>query len=100
MSYPLRSSEPLLQFLPTILSTWIVDNLCDDLALPDPPAPSPSADERYYFEDQRGRRWSTVTRLLNWVLQRVLEQETDGTHLAAIGAIEDESDLFEGTPRI
>jgi hypothetical protein len=95
MSYPLRSSEPLVQFLPTILSTWIVDNLCDDLALPDPPAPS--ADERH-FEDQRGRRWST--RLLHWILQQVLEQETDGTHLAAIGAIEHESDLFEGTPRI
>ncbi len=83
-----------MQFLPIIASTWIVDNLCDDLALPDPPAPS--ADERY-FEDQRGRRWST--RLLIWVLQRVFEQETDGTHLAAIGAIEHESDLFEGTPR-
>ncbi len=65
------------------MSTWIVDNLFDDLALPDPPASS--ADERH-FEDQRGRRWST--RLLNWVLQQVLEQETDGTHLAAIGAIE------------
>ena len=95
MSYPLRSSEPLVQFLPTILSTWIVDNLFDYLALPDPPAPS--ADDRH-FEYQRGRRWST--KLLNWVLQQVLEQETDGTHLAAIGAIEHESDLFEGTPRI
>jgi hypothetical protein len=100
MSYPLRSSEPLVQFnynlvLPTILSTWIVDNLCDDLALPD--APAPRTDKRY-FEDQRRRRWST--RLLNWVLQQVLEQETDGTHLAAIGAIEHESDLFKGTPRI
>ena len=95
MSYPLRSSEPLVQVLPTILSTWIVDNLCDDLALPDPPAPS--ADERH-FEDQRGRRWST--RLLNWVLQRMLEQETDGIHLADIGAIEHEYDLFEDTPRI
>ncbi len=31
------------------------------------------------------------------MLQRVLEQGTDGTHLAAIGAIEHESDLFEGT---
>ncbi len=31
------------------------------------------------------------------VLQRGLEQETDGTHLAAIGAIEHESDLFEDT---
>ncbi len=68
-----------MQFLPTDLSTWIVDNLCDDLALPDPPAPS--ADKRY-FEDQRGSRWST--RLLNWVLQRVLEQETDGAHLTEL----------------
>ncbi len=40
------------------------------------------------------------TRLLNWVLERVLEQETDGTYLAAIGAIEREFDLIEGTPRI
>ena len=84
-----------MQFLPTILSTWIVDNLCDDLALPDPPAPS--ADERY-FEDQRGSRWNT--RSLKWELQQVLEQETDVIHLAAIGVIEHESDLFEGTPRI
>ncbi len=87
MSYPPRSSEPLAQFLPTILSTWIVSssNHCDDLALPDPPAPSADSDEGY-FKDQRGRRRST--RLLNWVLQRVLEQEpvTDGTDLAAVGA--------------
>jgi hypothetical protein len=95
MSYPLRSSEPLVQCLPTILSTWIVDNLCDNLALPYPPALT--AKERY-ITDQRGRKWST--RLLNWVLQQVLEQETDGTHQAAIGAIEHESDLFEGTLRI
>jgi hypothetical protein len=97
MSYPLREKEPLLQFLPTILATWIVDHLSDDLELPNPA--QPSADERrHHFEDHQGRKWSTSS--LNWVLQHVLVHANDGSHLAAIGAIEHESELFEGTPRI
>ena len=95
ISYQLRVSEPELQYLPTILSMWIVENLFEELDLPNPP--NPSSDERH-FEDQTGRKWST--RMLNFILQQVLEQDIDGTQLAAIGAIEHESDLFEGTPRI
>ena len=93
--YQRRESEPEPQDLPTILSMWIVDNLFEELESPNPP--NPSSDE-HHFEDQCGRKWST--RMLSFILQRVLEQDIDGTQLAAIGAIEHESDLFEGTPRI
>ena len=95
ISYQLRESEPELQYLPTILSMWIVDNLFEELDLPNPP--NPSSDERH-FEDQCGRKW--ITRMLNFINQQVLEQDMDGTQLAAIGANEHESVLFEGTPRI
>ena len=67
----------------------------EELDLPIPP--NPVSDERY-FEDRCCRKWST--RMLNFILQQVLEQDIDGTQLAAIGANEHESDLFEGTPRI
>jgi len=80
MSYPLREKEPLLQFLPTILATWIVDNLSEELEMPNPA--QPSADERrHHFEDHQGRKWSTSS--LNWVLQHVLVPANDGSHLAA-----------------
>jgi hypothetical protein len=74
-----------------------VDNLSEELEMPNPA--QPSADERrHHFEDHQGRKWSTTS--LNWVLQHVLVHANDGSHLAAIGAIEHESELFEGTPRI
>lgn len=95
MSYEPRISEPLLQFLPTILARWIVENLFDDLNLEVPPRPRASDT---VYTDHAGRKWTTMS--LNVVLQRVIEQAADGTHLAVFGAIEHESELFEGTPRI
>ncbi len=81
-----RTSFHFLQIiadLPAILSMWIVDNLFEELDLPNPP--NPSSDE-HHFEDQCGRKWSL--RMLNFILQQVLEQDIDGTQLAATGAIE------------
>ena len=95
VSYSLRILEPLLQFLPTILARWIVDNLFKELNLP-PPGPIRAG--HTYWEDHRGLRWSVQD--LNWVLQRVLREESDGSQLRVIGGIEHESELFEGTPQI
>ena len=80
----------------TILARWIVENLCDALMLPQP-TPVGSNDQ-YIFRDHRGMQWSTQA--LNSVLQNVLVESGDGTQLGVIGAIEDESEFCEGTPRI
>ena len=95
VQYEPRISEPLLQFLPTILARWIVENLFDLLDLLEPSRPRP-VDKVY--TDHEGREWTTTA--LNWVLQQVVVQAADGTHLAVFGAIEHESELYEGTPRI
>ena len=95
VTYRLRILEPLLQFLPTILARWIVDNLADDLNLPDP---GPIRAGHTSWDDHRGRLWSVQD--LNWVLQQVLREESDGSQLRIIGGIEHESELFEGTPQI
>ena len=95
VQYEPRISEPLLQFLPTILARWIVENLFDLLDLLEPPRPRP-VDKVY--TDHEGREWTTTA--LNWVLQQVVVQAADGTHLAVFGAIDHESELYEGTPRI
>ncbi len=44
--------------------------------------------------------WQEVefTKNTEYIPQQVLEQDIDGTQLAAIGAIEHESDLLEGIP--
>ena len=95
VTYEPRILEPLLQFLPTILARWIVENLFDELNLEGPPRPR--ATDTVY-EDHAGRKWTTMS--LNYVLQRAVEQAADGTHLAVFGGIEHESELFEGTSRI
>jgi hypothetical protein len=67
MSYPLREKEPMVQFLLTILVSWIVENISEELKLPNPV--QPSADERrHHFEDHQERKWSTSS--LNRVLQQ------------------------------
>ena len=81
-------------FLPTILARWIVENLFEDLKLPQP-APVRSNDQ-YIYRDQRGMQWSTQA--LNSVLQNVLVESGDGTQLGIIGAIEHDSEFCEGTP--
>ena len=96
VSYPHRLADPLLQYLPTILARWIVENLFKDLNLPDPMPPAARAAGVYI--DHSGRQWSTAA--LNSVLQTVLVEDEDGTQLAVFGAIEHESELCEGTPRI
>ena len=95
VSYSPRIQEPLLQFLPTILARWIIDNLARELKLPDP---GPIRPGHTYWEDHRGRRWSVQD--LNWVLLRVLHEGPDGSQLNIIGGIEHESELCEGTPQI
>ena len=95
VTYEPRILEPLLQFLPTILARWIVENLFDELNLEGPPRPWATDTVN---EDHAGRKWTTMS--LNYVLQRAVEQAADGTHLAVFGGIEHESELFEGTSRI
>ena len=91
-----RLADHRLMYLPTILARFIVENLFDDLGLPDPPAVR--SNDRYVYRDKKGTEWSTSA--LNWVLQSVLVQANDGTQLAQVGIIEHESELCEGTPRI
>ena len=93
LACPLREEEPLLQFLPTILARWIVENLFVELNLPEP-----DFVKENYYEDDRKRRWSPQQ--LNWVLQRVFKKAADGTQLGTFGGIEHESELCQGTPRI
>ena len=83
-------------YLPTILARWINENLLESLELPQPPPVG--SNDQYVYQDQRGMQWSTQA--LNSVLQNVLVESADGTPLGVIGAIEHESEVCEGTPRI
>ncbi len=79
---------------------WIVENLFEELDLPNPPnstsdAGAPLRGSVWQEMDYEDAEYHTSANMIY-----DLDQHIDGTQLAAIGAMEHESDLFEGIPRI
>ena len=94
--YEPRSKCPLLKYLPHFLATFLVENLSDQLKLPEPICSGKGKITIYH--DQRGRSWSMAH--LNQILQDVLVSEPDGTQIAVIGGAEWESEMFKGVSRL
>ena len=84
-TYPPLNKLPLLKYLPTKLAEFIGNNFRDELKLP-------STIPRLH------NQW-TVNELNFILLNCLVKEERDGTHLRTFGAIEWESELREGTPR-
>ena len=94
VQYWARHKMPLLQYLPTFLAIFVLENLRRQLKLIDPPLPRSQA----FYEDDRGTRWSMHR--LSLLLKEVLIQEADGTQLGVVGGIELESDNFMNMQRV
>ena len=95
VQYWARNKMPMLQFLPTSLAVFIINNLRKQLKLiDDPPLPRNQA----FYEDDSGTRWSMHR--LSLLLKEVLVQEADGTQLGVVGGIELESDNFMNMQRV
>ena len=80
VQYMFIREHPILRFLPSKWAEFIGDNYADELRLP-------------VAELQDRNLWTVAG--LNYILTHVLVGE-----LLVFGAIEHESELFEGTPRI